>query len=258
MKSWIEPVARVGFAARGTLYVVVGVLAVKAAIGYGGKTTDAPGAVEEVGRFYAGDLLLLLLALGLAAHAVWRVMQGVKDLDGVGHGLRGLANRFGYLVSAVIHLGWATTAAGIAFTFHDSSVRAWVGKALAQPMGVFLVGIVGAIIIGVGIEQFYRAWSMSFEKHLRMDRMSPAMQAWVGRIGRFGFSARGVTFLIVGWFFIRAAMNVSAREVKDMGEALRVLGSQWHGDVLLAIVACGTIAYGLMTFIEARHRRIVS
>lgn len=257
MASLIEPIARVGLAARGTLYIVVGVLAMKAAAGSGGRTTDARGAVDEVGRLFAGDLLLLLLALGLTAFFVWRAVQAIKDLDQKGNGLGALLTRLGFLISGFLHLGLAATAAGIAVTFQGGNVRTWVGRALGAPVGVFAVGVVGAIIIGVGFEQFYRAWSMSFEKYLQMGKMSRAMQAWVGRIGRFGFAARGITFFIVGWFFIRAAMNVSAREVKDMGEALRVIGTQWHGDVLLGIVACGTIAYGLMTFIEARYRRIV-
>jgi hypothetical protein len=256
-RSLIEPIARVGLASRGALYVVVGALAVMAATGAGGNTTDAKGAVREVGRLEAGEPLLIVLAFGLAAFAIWRAAQAIADLDRKGRSLAGLVTRLGFLISGFLHLLLAATTAGVAITMQGGSVRSWVARALVEPMGVFAVAIAGAIVIGVGVEQFYRAWSMGFEKDLEMSAMRPAMRAWVGWIGRFGFGARGVTFLIVGWFLIRAAMNVSAREVKDMGEALKVLGSQAHGDVLLGIVAAGTVAYGLMTFIEARYRRIV-
>ncbi|MDP2270257.1 MAG: DUF1206 domain-containing protein [Archangium sp.] len=253
----IEPIARVGLVSRGALYVMVGVLAVLAAMGSGGSTTDPRGAVAEVGRLQAGKPLLVVLALGLVAFAVWRVVQAIQDLDRKGRGLPALATRLGFLISGFLHLGLAATAAGVAITVPGSSVRSWVARALIEPLGVYAVAIAGAIVIGVGFEQFYRAWSMSFEKDLDMAAMSPSMKGWVGVIGRFGFSARGVTFWIVGWFLIRAARNVSAREVKDMGQALKVIGTQWHGDLLLGLVAAGTVAYGVMTFIEARYRRIV-
>lgn len=252
----IEPLARFGLAARGALYIVVGVLAVRVAGGMGGRTTGARGAVGEVGRFYAGDFLLLVLALGLASYAAWRAVQAYADLDQVGRGPGGLATRLGYLISGLVHFGWALAAAGFAIAWGEGP-RAWVARALAEPGGVFAVAIAGAIVIGVGVQQFYLVWSMRFEKHLQMGQMSPRMKSWAGRIGRFGYFARGVTFLVIGWFLIRAAMNVSAREVKDMGEALRVLGAQRYGSWVLGLVACGTIAYGLMTFIEARYRRIL-
>ncbi len=253
----IEPIARVGLVARGALYVVVGLTAVRVAVGLGGRTTDVRGAVGEVGRFYAGDVLLLVLALGLGAYAVWRVAQAIWDLDRHGSGLKGWAMRFGELVSALIHFGLALTAAGIAVSTGAGSLRRWVATALAEPVGVWAVGVAGAIVMVVGVNQFYRAWTVKFEEDLQLGQMTPGGQTWARRIGRFGLAARGITFLIVGWFLIRAALHVSALEVKDMGEALRVLRAQPFGAWLLGIVACGTIAYGLLSFLEARYRRIV-
>ena len=253
----IEPIARMGLVARGTLYVVVGLTALRAAAGLGGRTTDVHGAVDEVGHFYAGSVLLLVLAVGLAAYVVWRVAQAIWDLEGHGSGLTGWAMRLGELASAVIHFGLALTAAGIAVTSREGSLRSWVAAALVEPAGVWAVGLAGAIVMGVAVNQFYGAWATKFEEDLQLGQMSPGGRSWARRIGRFGLAARGVTFLIVGWFLIRAARHVSAREVKDMGQALRVLSAQPFGSWLLGIVACGTIAYGLMSFLEARYRRIV-
>jgi hypothetical protein len=254
--SVIEPIARAGFAARGVVYIVMGVLAARAALGWGGRTTDAQGAVREVGRFDAGGVLLIALALGLAAYAVWRVAQAFLDLDEKGGGLKGLATRAGFLGSALVHVGLAMTAAGFGFTSGSGSARSWVARTLAQPWGVGAVYVVGAIVVGAGLYQFYKAWSVKFEKRLRVAQMSPGTQTWSRRIGRFGLAARGVTFLIVGFFLLRAAMNVSAREVKDVGGALRLLAQQPFGHVLLGIMAGGLISYGLLSFVNARYRRI--
>lgn len=257
MASLIEPVARVGFTARGAVYIVMGVLAAGVAIGEGGRTTDAKGAVQEVGRFHAGGFLLIFLAVGLLAYAVWRVAQAVLDLDDKGRKPKGLAVRAAYLGSALIHVGLAMTAAGFGITSGSGSARKWVAQALSEPGGVWAVALAGAIVIGSGLYQFYKAWKAKFEKRLKLSQMSSGAQTWARRIGQFGLAARGVTFLIVGWFLIRAALNVSSSEVKDVGDALRVLQAQPYGAWLLGIVACGLISYGLLSLVEARYRQIV-
>lgn len=234
---------------------MMGALAAQAAAGLGGRTTDAKGAVEEVGRFDFGGVFLILLALGLAAYAVWRVAQAVLDLDDKGGGLEGYGARAGFFISGLIHIGLALTAAGIGVTSGSGSVRTWVARVLGEPGGVWAVGIAGAVVIGSAGYEFYKAWSAKFEKHFR--QMSARAQTWSRAIGRFGLAARGVTFLIVGWFLIRAAWNVSSHEVKDIGGAMRVLQEQPYGAWLLGVVACGLISYGLLSFVNARYRRIL-
>ena len=259
LNALIRPVARIGFAALGLVYVVIGALALGAASGQaGGRTTDARGAVDEVGRLWEGGILLIVLALGLASYAVWRFAQAILDLDDVGGGFKGWATRAGFFTSGLVHFGLAMTAAGIGATSGSGSKRVWVARALAKPGGLWAVGLVGVIVMGAGLLQFYTAWTVEFEKQLEVNKMPASVQTWARRIGRFGLAARGVTFLIVGWFLVRAAINVTAGEVKDMGGALQVVGAQAYGAWLLAIVACGTISYGLLSFVAARYRRITS
>ena len=109
IRPLIEPIALVGLVSRGALSVMVGVLAVFSAMGSGGRTTDPRGAVDEVGRLQAGKPLLLVLALGLVAFAVWRAAQAIQDLDRKGRGLPALATRLGFLISGFLHLGLAAT-----------------------------------------------------------------------------------------------------------------------------------------------------
>jgi hypothetical protein len=88
--------------------------------------------------------------------------------------------------------------------------------------------------------------------------MSLYERKWARRVGRFGLCARGVTFLVVGYFLVRAAVNVNAREARDIAGALRTLQQQPYGAWLLGVVALGLIAYGLLSFVDARYRRIVA
>ena len=252
--SLIEPIARVGFAARGAVYMMVGVLAALAAAGRG-RTTDASGAVRAIGRLEESGVLLVALALGLAAYAVWRFAQAIDDLDSKGGGVKGLTVRAGYAASGLVHLGLAFTAGG--FARRSGSMRAWVARSLAEPWGPWAVGLGGAAVIGAGVYQFHKAWTATFEEHLRMRRTTADTRRWSRRIGQFGLCARGVTFLIIGWFLVRAALHLNAREVKDLGDALRMLQAQEYGAWLLGIVALGLVSYGLLSLVDARYRRIL-
>jgi hypothetical protein len=253
--SLIEPIARIGFAARGAVYVMVGVLAAGAAAGRG-RTTDAGGAVRALGRLEESGTLLVAVALGLAAYAVWRFDQALEDLDRKGGGLKGLAVRTGYAGSGLLHLALAATAGG--YARRSDSMRAWVARSLAEPWGPWAVGLGGAAVMGAGVYQFHKAWTANFEDHLRKGLMSPDARRWSRRIGRFGLAARGVTFLIIGWFLVRAALRLNAREVRDLGGALRLLQQQEYGAWLLGIVALGLVSYGLLSFVDARYRRILA
>jgi hypothetical protein len=250
----LEPIARFGFAARGTVYVMVGVLAALAAAG-GGRPTDASGAVRAFGRLEESGTLLIAIALGLGAYAVWRFAQALEDLDGKGGGLKGLTVRTGYAGSGLVHLAFALTAGG--FARRSGSMRAWVARSLAEPWGMWAVGLGGAAVMGAGLYQFHKAWTATFEDHLRLQRMTADARLWSRRIGRFGLFARGVTFLIIGWFLVRAALHLNAREVRDLAGALRTLQAQEYGAWLLGIVALGLVSYGLLSFVEARYRRIL-
>ncbi len=256
-RSLLEPAARVGFVARGVVYVTVGVLAAAAAAGRGGGTTNTRGAVRAIGRLDATGLLLLALAAGLVAYAGWRLAQAVMDLDDKGSRARGLAVRAGYLASGIAHLGMGLTAGGFGVTRRSGSMREGVARGLAEPWGPWAVGLAGAIVFGTGVYQFVKAWTASFEDQLRKDRMTGDARRWSRRLGRFGLSARGVTFLIIGWFLVRSAVDLNAGEVKDLGGALRLLQRQDYGAWLLGAVACGLVAYGLLSFVEARYRRIL-
>jgi len=253
-RSLIDPIARLGFVARGVLYVVVGILAARVAAGTGGRTTDARGAVRAIGRFDTTGVLLLLLAVGLLGYALWRFVQAWRDLDGKGGGAKGLAVRASYVASGLGHLGLALTAGG--YGVSRGGIRSWAARAMAE-LGPWAVGAAGAVVIGVGLWQFVKAWKAKFEEHLRTHEMTAKAQRWARRIGRFGLCARGATFLVIGWFLGRAAVYVNTREVKDVGGALRALQQQEYGAWLLGVVALGLVSYGLLSFVEARYRRIV-
>jgi Domain of Unknown Function (DUF1206) len=258
-RRWIERLARFGFAARGLVYILVGVLAAEAAA-VGGRATDAHGAIQAIGQQqHFGTLLLLVLALGLAAYAVWRFAQAWLDLEHKGNDVQALATRATFVVSGLGHAALAISAVSLAIGLqqgHSNAVRTWVTRVLSAPYGRWLVAAVGLAVIGTGVYQFYKAYMVLFENDLLISEMSADARLWSRRVGRAGLTARGVTFGVIGWFLLRAGLDANAHEARGVAGALRLLGRQDEGHWLLFVVAVGLAAYGFSSLVDARYRRV--
>lgn len=257
---WLARLARLGYAAKGIVYMIVGVLATQAAFGAGGQTTGSEGALQEIVTQPFGQVLLGIVAIGLVGYALWRFVQAGVDPDNKGSDAKGIATRLGYAVSGIIYGSLAVTAVRIMMGSSsgggDSSSQTWTARLMSQPFGQWLVGIVGAIIIGLGLVQFYKAYKAKFREELKLGEMSSTEETWATRIGRLGFAARGVVFGIIGGFLIQAAYQSDPSEARGLGSALQTLAQQPFGPWLLGIVAIGLIAYGIFMGVMARYRRI--
>jgi hypothetical protein len=128
---------------------------------------------------------------------------------------------------------------------------------MSLPLGIWLVGITGGIVIWVGGFQVYRAGRRErLDDQLRLYQLGPTWRRVLRGAGRFGVAARGLIFLLVGGFMVVAAYHANPHEAKGVGRALGFLHQQWEGRWLLTAVALGLIAYGLFQFVLARYRRI--
>jgi uncharacterized membrane protein YidH (DUF202 family) len=253
--TWFVVLGRAGLAARGAVYVVVGALAAMAAFGIGGgKVVDQREAVRAMGSSPFGDLVLWIIGAGLASYALWRFAQVARvgsDEDSK-PGKRAVA-----LISGIAYAGLAMTAftqaIGSSSSGGDQSRASWL---MSQPFGRWLVAGVGVAILGAALFQFYRAFTESFAKKLSAHELTADQERWSRRAGRLGYSARGIAFGLIGWFFLRAGMHSDASEAGGLALALRTVRSQPYGDLLLAVVATGLALFGVYSLIEARYRRI--
>lgn len=259
---WVERLARFGFAAKGIVYFVVGLLAAQAAFTTGGRTTDTSGALATIVNQPFGNFLLALITIGLVGYVLWRIVQTVFDPEHSGEGTsaKRVAQRIGYAFSAIAYTGLAWTAIqlirGIGSAGGDAT-QDWTARFMAQPFGRWLVGLAGLVVIGVGISYLYQAYKAKFRDHFKRYQMSEAEWTWAKWLGQFGIAARGVVFGIIGLFLTLAAFHSNAREARGLGGALATLAQQPFGPWLLGVVALGLMAYSVYSVIEARYRRFI-
>lgn len=257
---WVEKLARLGYAAKGIVYAIVGVLAVQAALDSGGKTTDTKGALGTIAAQPFGKFLLVLMTIGLIGYVVWCFVRAIQDPEHKGDDPKGLATRLGYAGAGFGYGGLALSAIqlirGAGGGSGGNSKQDWTARLLAQPFGQWLVGLAGALVIGIGFYKMYKAYKAKFRKQMKLQEMSPTEETWATRIGRFGEAARGIVFVIIGFFLIQAARQYDPSEVRGLDGALQSLSRQPYGPWLLGIVALGLIAYGIHMGVQARYRRI--
>ena len=257
--TWIERLARVGYAAKALLYSVVGFLALESALGGGGDTTGSRGALVTLVRQGYGPLLLLVIAIGLFGYAAWRVTEALLDPERRGSGPKGLALRTSFAARGLVHAALGVQAVRLASGSarnRGQAIEAWTARALDAPLGVWLVIAAGAAVAGYGLYQIYRAWAAKLSKSLDLSRLSREAGSWLIKVCRFGIAARGVVFAICGVYLARAGFAHNARAAADTGEALDVIGNQPLGEWMLAAVSIGLIAYGAYEFVQARYRVI--
>ncbi|HVF39385.1 MAG TPA: DUF1206 domain-containing protein, partial [Gemmatimonadaceae bacterium] len=255
---WIIRLARVGYASKGLVYLVIGVMAALAAAGLGGATTDGRGAFTAILRQPFGTTIVAISIVGLLGYAVWRTISAVKDTEHRGNSLKGIGLRIGQVGSAILALviafqAWRVLGGDLG---ESRAVEEWTRRIMHAPLGRWIVGIIGAAITGYALFQLYKGIAGNVTRHLKLWTVDEKWQVRFERIARFGLAARGLVLLVVGWFMIGAAMKFTGDSARDIDGALDTFAAQQYGAAILSVISFGLVSYGLLQMINARWRRI--
>ncbi|HKY82650.1 MAG TPA: DUF1206 domain-containing protein [Sphingobium sp.] len=251
--------ARIGFGARGLVYLMIGWFAIDAAL-HGGQPSDNQGVLGSLADSGLGRLLLFLCAVGFAGYALWRLTEAALDPEQRSHDMKGRLERAGYALSGVVHAMLAVAAVNLALRIApaaegspgDRTARSWSSWLLDQPGGQAALVVAGVVLVVVALAQAIKAYQARFDE-LAGDVPAPQQVRWAGRLG---YAARAIVFAMMGWFVINAALHENAREAGGLGAALRQLRDQEQGPLLLGIVAVGLALFGLFSLVEAAYRHL--
>ncbi|MFJ8431273.1 DUF1206 domain-containing protein [Kitasatospora sp. NPDC094019] len=266
-RPWSAPTAgrglrlagRAGFTARGVVYLLVGLLALRIAAGDGSDEADRQGALRQVAEQPFGTAALWLLVAGFAGMALWRASTAVLGRGGDHRPAKRLLNAGRALFYAAVCWGTAVFAAGSGGgsdggSDGDGKSRTWTAHALGLPTGRVLVAAAGLVVVAVGVGTAVQALRRRFLRKLATGRMGHRTRTAVTVVGVAGNTARGTVFTGVGVFLVTAAVRFDPQRAKGLDDTLRSFADTAAGPSLLAAVAFGLLLFGIFSFLSARWR----
>lgn len=263
----IVKIGRLGWLAKGTVYTVAGVLALLVAGKAAGWTRaeQAPnaeasptGALRTIAQATGGSMLMWVLAVGMLVYAGWRVVSALLpgDTDAMAW-----VKRTGYVVSAVIYVGFALTAVSLALQPNadpdgNAKVTSLSGDVMAHTGGRIAIGLAGAIAIGAGLYRMAKGVQVDVTDELRLTGFSATQRRWVKRLGAIGEFGRGIGIALIGFFLLRAAITYRESEATGLDGALRRLSTETWGQVVVVAIGVGFVAYGAFCLATFTHREL--
>lgn len=257
--GWVQHVIRLGHAAKGFLYGLIGLLALRAVFYDNHSAGGSESVLIALEERATGGFLLAFLAIGLAGYTFWRLVQAFIDPEQPEEevGIRRFVHRCGYCASGLAYLSVGYTAGrlaiGITVDFEDTAEE--IVEVLFQtPLGPWVLGSGGCAVILVGVIYVYGALSGSF-----INEFQPGLYSAVKRttvlMGQIGFTARGGSFILIGAYLLQSAYYVNDETAGGLGQVLDRLDDQPNGKIWLTAIALGFLAYAAYMMMAALYRR---
>lgn len=253
MKKSYKSIAIIGFISKGIIYIVIGVLSLLAALNMGGESSGTSQALAFLKRQDFGQIMLLMLGVGLLCYSFWMFVQSIKDPENLGKDKKALRRRFGLFTTGLVYTAIAMLAFYHLFTNSytgdtDTSYLSFINSSLLSTIfiGIGLVLAIQAVILIVGVFKggLMDQFNLEGNKYYLVIR----------GIGKFGFYSRGFILLIIAYFFLRAGIYTGNHDVKGIQDAFAFLDQSTFGRILMAITAIGFISYGAFYVFLVRYR----
>lgn len=261
-RPWVRAFSRVGFIAKGFLFLVIGISAILLAAGLqGGRISDPVGAMAAIAQYPAGKFLLAVFFVGALGHGFWNMLRGIADVDNTGKGIKGIIARSAAVGIGVFYFILAATAFSIVLTYSVSEENgraeeliAWLF--LSIPLGALVILIIALGFFGVAVNECYNGLSGKFQENYKAWKLTPNMERLATALGVISFTTRAFLYALVGYFFFRAANLNDASQATGVDGALLSLAQSRYGSILLFVSGFGLFCHGVLAFFEAKYRRI--
>ncbi len=245
-----------GYAAKGVIYFLIGILAIEAAILPEQKAAGTYTALKHLSGQPLGSILLCILALTLTGYVWRRLLQAIiypshsPDLSP-----RTILQRLGYILSSLSYAGIVYSALNIVFKLgkYNHALKHLIADLFKQPTGEAIVFLGGVAVFGVGLSYIYGAYTSSYICEFALS--NPDLESYTKLIGKFGVATRGIAFAVTGVCLIQASLSSNADLAGGLQNAFQTIETQPLGWLWLGLIGSGFIAYGIYMFVAAAYRR---
>jgi len=255
--SIFEHVARAGYVVSGLLHVIIGYLAIRIALGTGGGSADQSGALAALSAKPGGVIALWAAVIALVIMALWRLAETAlgRSTDPKSQSTTSeVLDRTKAFALAVVYFAFAYSTLGFARGAGKSTGAENSGlsaRLMQTATGTVVLIGGGVIIVAVGGYHVYKGASRSF-----LDDLKGTPSDLVRRLGLIGYIAKGLVIAGAGVLVIVAASMSEPDKATGLDGALKTLGAQPYGAVLLSLAGLGVITYGLYSFAMARYTKM--
>jgi len=256
----IEKIRKIGIITKGIIYVLVGVLTFLAAINHGQDAVGKNGVISFLQNQTFGHILIWLAGIGLIGYAIWRGYSAFLDGKNEGSDKKAYVKRIGYFISGLVYASLGVSVISSAMGNQSSSSgskESLAATILQQEWGQIVLFIVAGILVGVGVYQFIKGFQKKFLEDINSRGEIESREA-LEKSGRIGFIARGASFFIFAFFVFKAAQQEDADAIRGLEGMFNYLHGMQFGNVLMALMALGFIAYGLFQYFLARYSKLYS
>jgi hypothetical protein len=236
----------VGLIAYGVVYLLIAWIALQLAWGGSSQEASQQGALQELAEKPLGGVLLWIVAIGLFALVIWRALE-------LAYGNLDTEKKITAAGRAVLCLVLGVSAVKVAIGSGGSSSgqqRSMSARLMENGAGRALIVVVGLVIVGIGIRQIYKAVTEKFTE----DLVGGVSEVTI-LLGRIGYAAKGVAFIVAGALFGWAAIGYDPEKAGGLDTALRTIKEQPFGSVLLTVLALGIAAFGVYAFAWSRNAK---
>lgn len=250
----IEAIRKSGIITKGIIYFLVGILTLLSALDMGGKVSGKNEVISFLKEQTFGNILLVIIAVGLAFYAFWRLYSAFLDGKNEGSDKTGILKRIGYFFSGLIYgsLSVSIISSIISRASNSTSKESATEMLINNEGGIWILYVLAIVLLGVGFYQFYKGYSYKFLDDIN-KRGNVESESLLRKSGLFGHIARGISFAIFGFFVYKAANEKNAEAIKGIQEMFSFLREFSWGNILMGLMAVGFILYGIYQYFLATN-----
>lgn len=243
---------RIGYAARGGIYAMVGLSAALTTIDPSHKPGGFTASLKLLQHGWAGGAVLVLLAAGMACFAGWLTAAAIYRRDHPGHAHIVLVA--GTLGDAVVYIAFMASVLGMVFGAHaggDNELQSWIGWIIASRFGAVLVAVVGLVVGVCGI--WLIGWGAIGDIEGPLE-LPPIEKQLMLPIGRYGTGGRGAAIALVAAYLIVSGIHGDPRQAHELGGALKEMRALPFGAAITGAFALAFLGSAVLDLVVAGFR----